>query len=301
MRGVQLAVLVAAWIAIALVPLSASAQDQPPPLDESFHWIDFHAAKDQPIVVWVTRSLDREEWSAIREIGVLYDAALVATTRRSAPDRSPAADMFQLWSVSLTKHVATPLLKGTNLRWLDFMQFVPGTPREIALLYDDCRECAATTYFTALHYDLREHLIVPRWLRGSQGVPVWTSVPAGSGTVPEGVNLTQVYAALPEPNGMEMLSTWAHYDYGKQKDPEDYLFRYDIDPLSGLDRTELLSGKDAAAMKQRLCSVQTAPGVVARGQDSPLCQQTVHPLPERKPVTTPPANNKGLSVPPKAH
>jgi hypothetical protein len=282
-----LVVLVAVWIAAALLPLSARAQE------ETFRWVDFHAEKDQPIIVWVTRSLDQEKWSAIREIGVLYDAALVVTTVRSAPDTSPASDTFQLWSVSLTKHVATPLLKGTNLRWLDWMQFAPGARSEIAVLYDDCRECAATTYFTAFHYDMREHLMVPRWIRGSQGVPVWTS------TVPEGVNLTQVYAALPELN-VEMLGTWAHYDYGKEKDPEDFVFRYDIDPLTGLDRTELLSGKDAAAMKQRLCSVQPAAGAVARGQDSALCQQTVHPQPERKPVTTPPANNKGRSVPPKA-
>lgn len=287
MRGFRVWAPVAGFIAAALVAISAGAQE------ESFRWIDFHAEKDQPIVVWVTRSLDREKWTAIREIGVLYDAALVVTTLRTTSDASPAADTFQLWSVSLTKHVATPLLKGSNLRWLDFMQFAPGGPREITILYDDCRECAATTYFTAFHYDMREHLMVPRWLRGAQGVPVWTS------TVPEGVNLTQVYAALAEPNGTQMLGSWAHYDYGKQKDPDDYIFRYDIDSLTGLDRTELLSGKDAAAMKQRLCSVQLAPGVIARGQDSALCQQTVHPAPERKPTTTPPANNKGRSVPPK--
>jgi hypothetical protein len=123
---------------------------------------------------------------------------------------------------------------------------------------------------------------------------VWTS------TIPAGVSVTQVYAALPELNGTQMLGTWAHYDYGKEKDPEDYVFRYDLDTLSGLERTELISGKDAAAMKQRLCSVQVAAGGLARGQDSALCQETVHPKTERKPVTTPPANNKGRSVPPPA-
>ncbi len=297
--------------AIVLLALSISAavagqaqapapvQDQTPAEDlgqqNTFHWVDFHAEKDQPVIVWVTRSLDSQKWTAIREIGVLYDAALVVTTLRNAPDASPSTDVFQVWSVSLTKHAATPLLKGANLRWLDWMQFTPGSPREITAVYDDCRECPATTYFTAFHYDIRQHLIVPRWIRGAQGVPVWTS------TVPEGVNLTQVYAALPELNGVEMLGSWAHYDYGKQKDPEDYVFRYDIDSLSGLDRTELLSGKDAAAMKQRLCSVQTAPAGMARGQDSALCQQTVHPVAERKPVTTPPANNKGRSTPPAPH
>jgi len=288
MRGAGLGFIVACLIAAAFFPICANAQE------ETFHWVDFHSEKDQPVIVWVTRSLDAGKWTAIREIGVLYDAALVVTTLRNAPDASPAADTFQVWSVSLTKHAATPLLKGANLRWLDWMQFTPGAPREITIFYDDCRECAATTYFTAFHYDPSQHLMVPRWIRGAQGVPVSTS------TVAEGVVLTQVYAALPELNGVDMLGTWAHYDYGKEKDPQDYVFRYDIDTLSGLERTELLSGKDATAMKQRLCSVQVAPGGVARGQDSPLCQQTVHPQPERKPVTTPPANNKGRSTPPPA-
>jgi hypothetical protein len=271
-----------------------SAQDQHPSQQDTFHWVDFHAANDQPVIVWVTRSLDADKWTAIREIGVLYDAALVVTTLRKAPDASPATDTFDVWSVSLTKHAATPLLKGVNLRWLDWMQFAAGAPQEFTVFYDDCRDCAATTYFTAFHYDVSQHLIVPRWIRGAQGVPVWT------GTIPAGVNLTQVYAALPELTGVEMLCTWAHFDYGEQKDPEDYVFRYDIDAISGLERTELLSGKDAAAMKQRLCAVQVAPGGVARGQDSALCRQTIHPQPERKPVTTPPANNKGRSTPPAA-
>jgi hypothetical protein len=60
----------------------------------------------------------------------------------------------------------------------------------------------------------------------------------------------------------------------------------------------LLSGKDAESMKQRLCSTPGAVPGLSRGQDSPLCQQIVHPRPERKPVTTPPANNHGKSAPP---
>ena len=50
-------------------------------------------------------------------------------------------------------------------------------------------------------------------------------------------------------------------------------------------------------MKQRLCAAQPIVPELARGQDSPLCQQTLKPRPERKPVTTPPANNRGQSVP----
>ena len=93
------------------------------------------------------------------------------------------------------------------------------------------------------------------------------------------------------------MGAWSHIDHGKDK-PEDRLFRYDLDAVSGLERTQLLSGKDAESMKQRLCGAEGAIPGLARGQDSMLCQQTVKPRIARKPVLTPPANNHGQSQPP---
>jgi hypothetical protein len=129
-------------------------------------------------------------------------------------------------------------------------------------------------------------------MRGGQGAPIWTA------SAPAGVAWTQIYAGLAEPNGRELVGTWNHFDYGKEKPAEDFVYRYDLDPFSGLERTQLLSGKDAGAMKLRLCRGQDALPGLARGQDAPLCQQLVNPRPERKPVTTPPANNRGRSAPP---
>lgn len=266
----------------------ARSQDQAGP----FHWVDFHSETDQPYIIWVERALAADKWTAIREIGVEYDAALVVTADRADPDASPANDALTIWNVNLTNHARTVLLKGVNLRWLGWMQLQEGAPKELAVLYDDCRDCAATTYFTTLAYDVRQHIFSPRWLRGGQTAPVWAAA------APEGVKLTQIYAVLTELNGLDLMATWSHYDYGKQKDPDDYLYRYDADPFSGLERAQLLSGKDADAMKQRLCSAAGDSQGRTRGQDSALCQDLLHAKPERKPVTTPPANNKGRSVPP---
>jgi hypothetical protein len=224
----------------------------------------------------------------------LYDAAIVVTTSRTNPQASPGSDTFNLWSASLTAHAITPLLKGVNLRWLDWMQFSEVGPPELGALYDDCAECAATTYFTALYYDRSQHIWNARWIRGGQGVPLFSSV------APEGVTLTRVYAILSGPSGREVVGTWNHFDYGKTKPAEDFVYRYDLDPFSNLERTQLLSGKEADAMKERLCSFQGASSV-ARGQDSALCQQTVHPRAERRPTLTPPANNEGRSRPPGGH
>jgi hypothetical protein len=253
--------------------------------------MDFHSEKDQDMIVWVSRSLAAEKWTAIREIGVQYDAALVVTTLRSAPDAAADDDSFQVWSVSLTNHLITPLLKGYNLRWLNRMTFKAGALPELPIFYDSCVECSPDTYFTAFHFDLAQHTWEARWLRGGQGVPV------SSQNMPTGVTLTQVYAGLTELDGRQLLATWNHFDYGGQKPPEDSLYRYDIDPFSGLERTGVLSGKDADAMKIRLCRGDMIPGL-SHGQDSPLCDQVAGPRPGRRPVTTPPLSNRGKSTPP---
>jgi hypothetical protein len=276
-------VLLAALIA---APLSA----QPAP--EAFRWIDFHSAKDQDVVTWVTRSLTVENWSAIREIGVEYDAALVVTTTRSSPQSLPASDLYTVWSLSLTNHSYVPLLKGVNLRFLDWMLFDDGHPRELAALYDDCTDCQPSTNFTAFHYDMAQHAWAARWMRGNEAILVW------SANVPQGVALTQLYALLTQPNGRSMMCTWNHIDHGKLK-PEEIVACYDLDPLTGKERMQTFTRTPALPIKLRICSaLNTIPGL-ARGQDSPLCQQIQKQHPERKPVTTPPANNHGQSAPPK--
>ncbi len=279
------------WVFLIFACLSAQAQQAP----DTFRWIDFHAAKDQDVVTWVNRSLAPEKWSAIREIAVEYDAALVVTTLRAAPQAAPNSDTFTVWSLSLTDHRVAPILSGVNLRWLDWLLLAQGHPRELAALYDSCQDCAADTYLTAFFYDIPHHAWAAHWMRGNQTVPVWTAKP------PQGVALTQLYAVLAGPDGTQFIATWNHLDYGSGKDPEDYLYRYDLDPFSTLERTQLISNKEAEALKQRLCAAQPALPGMARGQDAALCQiPAVKPRSTRHPVTTPPANNHGQSQPPGA-
>jgi hypothetical protein len=284
-------------IAASLVVAAPLCAQQAP---ETFRWIDFNShtnPKDQDTVTWVKRSLVVENWTAIREIGVEYDAALVVTTNRANAQAAPTADTFTVWNVSLTTHEIKPLITGSNLRWLDWMRFAVDAPMEPAGLYDSCAACAADLYFTAFHYDLAQRGWVARWMRGGLAVPLWSANP------PSGVDLTQVYAGLAEPNGREMIATWSRYDFHNKKRPEDLIYVYDLDPLSGVDRVRQPSSKEAETFKQRLCSAQgTIPGLV-RGQDGPLCMPEGQPLGhrwERKPVTTPPANNHGQSSPPVA-
>ena len=290
MRGIS------RWATVGLVALAMATVPSPctAQAPDTFRWIDFHAEDDQDVVVWVTRALDEQKWTTIREIGVQYDAALVITTLRASPQAAPNRDAFSIWSVSLSDRKLTHLVDGANLRLMDWLLLNVGQGRELGLLYDDCSDCQATTYFTAVHYDLRQHTFAGRWMEGEKAVPVWSS------NSPLGVTQTQVFAVMADGNGQETLGTWNHLDYGKLKPAEESVYRYDLDPQTNLERTLLLSGKDAAKMKDRLCRAQDAVPGLSSGQDSSLCQTSQKPHYERKPTTTPPPNNQGQSRPPGA-
>jgi hypothetical protein len=305
--------LALALLCFASAALPVSAQ---PGLD-AFHWADFHDAKDAPTVAWVTQALKAEKWTDIREIGVLWDAAIVVTTERKTPQSTPASDLYTVWSVSLAKRDAQPLFHGVGLRILNFTNF--GGPYqqapELALIYEDCYACdAPSTFFTTLYYNFTDHAWRARWMRGDQAAVLWSS-----GAV-EGVKRSQVYAVLSEQPGRDILATWSHFDYGTAKPAEDAVFEYSVDPITRMEQIQGLSGKHAEEMEQRLCrasveaagSVQVDPALaqLARGQDSDLCHYLIEgkpspksgpksvPHPAHRPATSPPPNNQGKSTPP---
>jgi hypothetical protein len=92
------------------------------------------------------------------------------------------------------------------------------------------------------------------------------------------------------------------------KPAEEYVYQYSVDPMSGLEQTQVLGEKHAEEMQLRLCQLDPNQGEPAlasltRGQDSPLCKGLVkdNTKPSRRPVVTPPANNHGVSEPPGGH
>lgn len=284
--------LAAALVVATSLP-AQSAPPRQPQTSGTFRWIDFHSQPDQNIVIWVTRSLQVANWTAIREIGVEYDAALVITSDRTNPQAPPGSGVFTVWSVSLTSHVVAPLVTGVNLRWFQQVRFSDGTPEEWPVLYDNCRECSPNTYFTAFYYDLRSHTWGARWMSAGHGVPVWNTDHAGA-------DWTQAYAVMAE-QGHVALYTWNHFDYPKPKPPEDFLSRYDLDPFTDLDRIAAIGPKESAAVELEVCRAADTVQGLARGQDSPMCQKLLKERGTRQPVTTPPANNHGQAAPPRLH
>ena len=276
---------------------------QSQPVMDSFHWVDFHDQKDGPTVTWVTQALKAEKWTALREIGVQWDAALVVTSLRATPQSSPATDTYTIWTVSLSKHEVQPLLHAVNPQMLGWTVF--GGPYqevpELALMYEDCIACDAPgTYFTTLHYSFQDHAFRARWMRGDKAAALWST------GVVDGVTQTQVFGLLNEPPGRNVVATWSHFDYGKTKPAEDFVYQYSVDPTNGLEQTQALSGDHAEKMEARLCradpgAADPAMALMARGQDSAICEPFLladkKTRSGRRPATGPPANNHGLSTP----
>jgi hypothetical protein len=284
------------FLAAALLPgffaaPSACAQSAP----QAFHWIDFRSPADAPTLHWVTDSLVAQQYSAIREIGVQWDAALVVTTLRATPQSSPASDHFTLWSVSLSHRQVVPLVSGFGLYYLSWLNFGSQILPELGLTWQNCLQCDSSLFFTAAYYSPADHAWRTRWMRGSDGAALRTAAPT------TGVTAREVYGLITDLRGNSTLATWLHLDFGVAKPAQDYVYEYSVDPSTGLDVTQALGDEHAAPMRQQLCQLSPAQSSLLGGQDSVLCVGTPSPRKpththyERRPVTTPPANNQGRS------
>ena len=281
---------------LAFVCVAARAQSAP----QSFHWIDFRATADAPTVRWVTDSLAAQSWSAIREIGVQWDSALVVTTQRATPQSSPATDRFTLWSVSLSHRQVVPLASGYSLRYLNWLTLGSQILPELGLTWQSCLQCDASLYFTAAYYSPSDHAWHARWMRSSDPLRSSTAAALHTASPAAGVTPSEVYGLFTDLRGNSTLDTWLHLDFGSAKPAQDYVYEYSVDPTTGLDITQALGDEHAAPMQQRLCQLTPAQANLLGGQDSTLCHPATtathaHPRHERIPVTTPPANNQGRS------
>ncbi len=285
-----------------LVVRTACAQSAP----QSFHWIDFRSAKDEPTVRWVTDSLASQPYSAIREIGVQWDSALVVTTLRATPQSSPADDRFTLWSVSLSHRQILPILTGLRLHYLNWLTLGSQILPELGLTWQSCLQCDASIYFTAVYYNSADHAWRARWIRSTiQSNSSQSSVGAALRTAAptSGVTVQEVYGLRTDLRGNSTLDTWLHLDFGAAKPAQDYVYEYSVDPTTGLDFTQALGDEHATPMRQQLCQLTPAQSSLLDGQNSTLCHpddqaathSRLHPRHLRLPVTTPPANNQGRS------
>jgi hypothetical protein len=241
---------------------------------EGFSWTDLH--QDNERVAAVTKSLEGEKFTALREIAVVGDAALVITSTRANPTARPEQDQYTAYSLDLKSPDQKPelLMTGTNLEFRDWLRFVREGETELVATYDDCSDCRATTFLTSFYVDEKTKKWRARWPREVAGAPLFSATPGNPGET------DQVYALMLGEDGRALLVTWSHFQQkkGVGVPGEDYLFEYDVDPASGRERVRPIYGADATPLKLRLCKAEGKALDIAAGQDTASCTQIVKPV-----------------------
>jgi hypothetical protein len=246
--------------------LGASAQ-----VIDGFAWVDMKA--DAKTVARVGYLLESKPYTAIREIGLAGEHALVITTLRKDPTANPLNDTFTAYGVSLRDGSVEELLDGTNLKYIDWQKFYDYDTPELVATYDDCAQCKATTFLTAFYIDRRTHRWGARWRREIAGAPLYSADPSKS----------YVYALFMNVDQRVVLDTWVSYPEQnkaggrgvalKSSRAGEFLFEYRIDIPSDQGTSRPLSGRDVLPVKQRLCAGQNVVFGIAGGQDSEACKE----------------------------
>ncbi|HVJ09327.1 MAG TPA: hypothetical protein VM554_13180 [Acidisarcina sp.] len=244
---------------------------------EGFAWTNLHEETDR--VAAVTKALDGEKYTALREIAVVGDEALVITATRPNPAARPDQDRYTAYSVGLKDDSGKPvqLMTGMNLRFRDWLRFVRDGNTELVATYDDCSDCRTTTFLTSFYLDPKTKKWRARWPREVAGAPFFSSTPGNSGET------DQAYALMVGEDGRAVLATWSHFQQKRGVKGEDYLFEYDVDPATGLERSRPVVGTEAGPLKTRLCRAEGEVLEIAAGQDTASCAQIVRAAARRAP------------------
>jgi hypothetical protein len=245
---------------------------------ERFHWINFK--QETAIVSRVSLALHTEDYSAIREIGLVADSALVFTTAREPGWATPEGDAWSVYSVSMGDLKLRKLVSGYGLRVVDWVRFVPAANGDLAITYLDCYECEPATLFTAFHYDQKEGWRV-RWpakdREGVAGVLLMFS-DAGAPYTDEIVD--QVWAVMAPSSGPASVGTWYRSLDPATRKVTSIATKFVVDRSTGKEESVTMEGPAAEAWERRLCRPPDGVPGLTGGQDSESCRrlfQTARP------------------------
>jgi hypothetical protein len=265
--------IIGAFLIAAFISIACHGQA---PTD--FHWIDFK--QDVSTVAKIEEALKSENYSAIREIGVLGDFALVMTSYRELDQPTPLGDEWSAYSVSTKTWNISRLLFGYNLEVKDWITFQSDAP-DLGIIYLDCWECEPASLFTALHYEPNEGWRA-RWMNKQD--PKQPGVVLGVTDVGDpytNEDVDQVFAVLAPPShSSASVGTWYHSrDLGSGK-ITDVVSRFSVDPATGKDKAEVLEGADAVKWELRLCTAKDMLPELFGGQSSRACKKLTRQQPK---------------------
>ena len=292
---------VACWLAVLAGCAAAHAQTI-----DNFNWLDLRQPSDVQTIV--ARSLIKEPYTELREIGFIGSASgsptketgaaaaqpasagatpiaprlpvprdahlLVITAERTNPAALPDDDTLSVYDVDQRQIHATLLLRGPGLKLLGWLRMWREGDPELVATYDDCAECQRTTFFTTFYIDGKTRQWQTRWPRARAGAPIFSEGQEANGG-------QQVYALLDDEAGRVVLGTWAHYS-GRGRNDSNFLYSYRVENYGTRESAQPLVGNEARVLEQRLCRGQGVLFGLADGQDSTLCRTLA---PERAPST----------------
>jgi len=242
---------------------------------DGFAWVDLKT--DSQTVGKVAQFLRDKPYTAVREIGVVGQQALVIATLRKDPTGEPGDDTFTAYGVSLRDGSVEELLDGANLRFFDWQKFYDDDTPELLATYDDCSQCKATRFFTAFYIDRKTKRWGARWRREIAGAPLYSADPGSE----------HVYGLFMNVDRRVVLDTWAAFPEQKQGQKRssrgsEYIFEYRIDPMSDEGTSRPVTGRDMQPIKDRLCKGQDVVFGVAGGQGGEACKSLTGKKPASK-------------------
>jgi hypothetical protein len=270
--------------AIAAIFLLLFAQSSHAQLPSNFSWINLESdKKTMPIV---RQALHNHHITAIREVGVKDGFALVMTTSRQPDEPTPDYDSWEIYSINLSTEKSRELFGGYGFKLLEWIG--PGN-EELALSYSSCWACESATLLTTIH-------LVPGygWRARWPNNPLNSASPALPGAVvdigdmgmPYDENdVDQIYAFVKQPDNRFAIGTWIYSRNTVTGKIEQDVERYSIDPKTGNDRTEKLSGQAALDWKRVICNRDNILTQASSGQDSRTCHK-IMPKPTTKQLET---------------
>ena len=258
------------FVKLLLVSLaiSAPAQGQMP---AGFHWVDF---KHESVTVQkVEQALKAEEYTAIREIGVSGGFALVMAIRREFDQSVPEGDQWSVYSVSTKSGQVDTLLIGYSLQIKGWISFRSRDEQDLGIVYLHCWECEPASLFTAFHYDPRNGWRA-RWAnKENVKQPGITFRVTDVGDPYTNEDVDQVFAVLAPKDGVASVGTWYHSRDLATGKLSDGVARFSVDPSTGKDRSDDLTGSEAKEWELKLCKAADSSWGLAIGQSSRACKQ----------------------------
>lgn len=258
------------------LPLAASGQ-----LPETFHWVDFK--QDTEEVVRITRALTPIEYTAIREIGITGDSALVFTTSRDSEQDTPAGDGWDIYSLSMKNGQSRKIMGGYKVEVKGWFRFSAGGMADLAITYLNCWECEPTSMFTALHYD-PDGGWRARWLdKKYTNYPGMSFLDEEASEPYTDYRVDQVFAVFAPENGLASAGTWYRSTNLTTGRVTAEAYKYFVDPITLKDKALKLNGLEAQSWARRICSWSGPFPGFGDGQDSASCKLILRKAKLRKP------------------